>query len=102
MISAAILATKPCAFVPSETIVGVIDVLLCDETGIDVVVEVELRADDLALGQVIRLAAGLALLRGTPVNSIRKVIVCLDHGENLEVACYGSNVELYKIAANRV
>jgi hypothetical protein len=91
-------------YVDSEIEVGVgnIDVLLRDETGNDVVVEVEMRAADQALGQVSRLAAGLALLRGTSADSIRKVIVCLDHGENLDVACHGSNVELYRIAANRV
>ena len=91
-------------FVDSEVDVsiGVIDLLLRDDTGGDVVVEVELRAGDLALGQVSRLAAGLAQFRGTSANPLRKVIVCLDHTKNLEAACRGSNVELYRIAANRV
>jgi hypothetical protein len=85
-----------------EVGVGIIDVLLRDETGGHIVVEVEMRAGDLALGQVSRLAAGYARLLGKAPDAIRRVIVCLDHGENLDVACRGSNVELYRITVNRV
>jgi len=81
---------------------GKIDILLEDECGRITVVEVENFADDFAVGQVCRLAAGYSSQYNTPQDSIRKVLVCLDHSSTLPDTCRGAGVELLRLVLKSI
>jgi hypothetical protein len=80
-----------------ETDAGILDILLKDEHGNHMVVEVETKAKDAAVAQVCRLAAGYAKSINLPLSKIRKAIVCISYEGQLDVTCEGSEVELYQI-----
>jgi len=86
----------------AETGAGVIDLLLRDDAGNDVVIEVETRARDPSVAQVCRLAAGYAKTKNIPLERVRKVIVCLEYEGNLPTTCMGSGVELYEMRLVKV
>ncbi len=77
---------------------GKVDLVMEEEDGEIIIVEVENYADDFAVGQVCRLAAGYSSQSGVPQDSIRKVIVCLDHSSTLPETCRGAGVELFRLA----
>ncbi len=81
---------------------GVADILLQDSEGKTVVVEVETKATETAVAQVSRLAAGYALQEKIPLNQVRKIILCQHFDERTTKACRGANVELYKLATERI
>lgn len=81
---------------------GKIDILMEDESGRIIVVEVENFGDDFAVGQVCRLAAGYSSQYSTPQDSIRKMIVCLDHSSTLPEACRGARVELFQLVLKSI
>lgn len=81
---------------------GVADVLLQDEKGRTVVVEIETNATEMAVAQVQRLAAGFASQNNLPVENLRMVILCQNFDARTAKACQGTNVELYKLVAERV
>jgi hypothetical protein len=76
---------------------GKIDLLMEEEDGGIIVVEAENYADDFAVGQVCRLATGYHSQFDFPQDSIRKVIVCLDHSSTLPETCRGAGVELFRL-----
>ena len=86
----------------TKTEAGIIDLLLKDNAGNDVVVEVETRASDLSVAQVCRLAASYSKSRNIPLERVRKVIVCLEYQGQLATTCEGSEVELYEMRLERV
>jgi hypothetical protein len=83
-----------------EVPAGVVDVLLQDREGTDVLVEVETRARDSAVGQVLRLARSHAEKTGR--NHVRKLIVCQDFDVGLPLACREAGIELFRLVFRRV
>ncbi len=81
---------------------GVADMLLKDEKGRTVVVEIETKATETAVAQVSRLAAGYASQNKLSIEDVRKVILCQSFDEKTAKACRGTNVELYKLTAEKV
>lgn len=76
-----------------ESSAGSIDIILRDREGNDVVVEVETKARDNAVGQVLRLARGYAEQTGK--KSIRKAIVCSSFDAGLPLACKEAEIGLF-------
>jgi hypothetical protein len=81
---------------------GVIDILLRDKNGREVVVEIETNAKDSAVAQVCRLAIGYGIKFKIPLDRIRKVIVCYNYDKNLIKTCKGAGVELFQITTKRL
>jgi len=82
--------------------VGVADLVLRGGDGRIVVVEIKSHADDLAVGQVSRIAVGYAVKEGVDAHRVRKAIVCVTFGRNLVEACRGADIELYKVGMCRI
>ncbi|WP_455364903.1 endonuclease NucS domain-containing protein [[Eubacterium] cellulosolvens] len=76
---------------------GVIDILLRDEGGSIVVVEVETKATDYAVGQVCRLAVGYAADNKIGVETVRKIIVSRNLEGGIKDSAEGAGVELYRL-----
>ena len=81
---------------------GTADVILKDQKGRSVVVEVETHANDFAVGQISRLTAGYASKWNLPQSQVRKAIVCQSFDKNLPEACKEAGIELYKVEIRRV
>ncbi len=81
---------------------GMADVILKDQNGRSIVVEVETHANDFAVGQVSRLTAGYSSKWNLSQSQVRKVIVCHSFDKNLPEACKEAGIELYKIEIRRV
>jgi hypothetical protein len=84
------------------TDVGEIDLLLRDSEERMVVVEVETRANDFAVGQVCRLAIGYSEKSEKPPAALRRIIVCVDFDESVKKTCQGADVELYQISLRKL
>ena len=80
-----------------ETSAGEADVLLRDSHGLYVLVEVEREANDHALGQVLRLAAGFAKTRNLQKEKLRVVIASERKRGAIEDAARWANVEVWTI-----
>ncbi len=91
-------------FLGSEVDVGtgVADMLFRDAEGRSIVVEVETNADDFAVGQVSRLAAGYTSKHNLDPKMVRKVIICQTSTKNLKEAATGVGIELYHVGLNRI
>ena len=76
---------------------GKIDLLLQEEQGEIIIVEVENYADDFSVAQVCRLAAGYSSQFDVPQESLRKIIVCLAYSSTLPETCRGAGVELFQL-----
>ena len=85
-----------------ETEAGEIDLLLKDDKEQKVVVEVETKANDFAVGQVCRLATGYAEKMNIPLEHVRRVIVCVVYEENVKKTCKGADVELFQITVKQL
>jgi len=83
-----------------EVPAGLVDVLLQDREGVDVVVEVETKARDNAVGQVLRLARSHAEQMGK--KHVRKMIVCHDFDVGLPLACKEAGIELFRLSFLKV
>lgn len=83
-----------------ETSVGEADVLLRDAQGLYILVEVEREANDHALGQVLRLAAGFAKTRNLQKEKLRVVIASERKRGAIEEAARWANVEVWTIPKN--
>lgn len=81
---------------------GTADIILKDQKGRSIVVEVETHANDFAVGQVSRLTAGYASKQSLPQTQVRKAIVCQSFDKNLPEACKEAGIELYKVEIRRV
>ncbi len=91
-------------FLGSEVDVGtgVADMVFRDAEGRSIVVEVETNADDFAVGQVSRLAAGYMSKHNLDLKAVRKAIICQTSTKNLKEAAIGVGIELYHLGLNRV
>lgn len=76
---------------------GKIDLLMQEEDGKIIVVEVENYAEDFSVAQVCRLAAGYSSQFSVPPESLRKIIVCLSYSSTLPETCQGAGVELFQL-----
>jgi RecB family endonuclease NucS len=81
---------------------GVVDVLLEDSEGRDVVVEIETKATENAVAQVARLAAGYISQNKLSTNRVRKLILCQHFDKKTVKACQGANVELYRLTVEKI
>ncbi len=80
---------------------GTADIVLKDQKGQSIVVEVETHANDFAVGQVSRLTAGYASKQNLSQSQVRKAIVCQSFDKNLPEACKAAGIELYKVEIRR-
>jgi len=96
------LIEKGMSFVGSnvELTDGSVDLILRDCEGTDVVIEVETRASDQAVGQVLRLANSYASQTGR--SRVRKGIVCILFDAGILSACKEAEVELFRLSFERV
>ena len=96
------LIEKGMSFIGSnvELADGSVDLILRDHEGTDVVIEVETRASDQAVGQVLRLARSYAGQAGR--SRVRKAIVCILLDAGIPLACKEAEVELFHLAFERV
>lgn len=78
------------------------DIIFKDVNDKIVIIEVETDADDFAVGQVCRGAAGYAEKFGLETNDIRKVIVYQSAKSTLKAAALSAGVELYKLELRRI
>jgi len=83
-----------------EVPAGLVDVLLRDREGTDVLVEVETKARDDAVGQVLRLARSHSEKTGK--KHVRKLIVCHDFDTGLPLACKEAGIELFRLSFLKV
>ena len=104
-----ILADDPTAFgrgvktvaVEVSTSTGKIDLLLKDDQGSLIVVEIETRADDFSVAQVGRLAAGYSKDNDIDLGKVRRIVVFRSFDKNLIETARSAGVELYKITLTR-
>lgn len=85
-----------------ETEVGEIDLLLEDSDGRKVVVEVETKANDFAVGQVCRLATGYSEKMNLKFEELRRMIICITYDKNVQKTCKGADVELFQITVKQL
>jgi len=97
-----ILIEKGMKFLGSsvEVPAGLVDIVLQDQEGTDVIVEVETKARDDAVGQVLRLARSYVEQIGK--EHVRKLIVCYDFDVGLPLACKEAGIELFRLKFLRV
>lgn len=91
-----------CLGVEVDVGVGVADLILSGGNGHTIIVEVKSHGDDLAVGQVSRIAEGYIAKEGIDAQMVRKAIVCVTFSKNLVEACRGANIELYQVGLRRV
>jgi len=96
------LIEKGMSFVGSDVELtdGSVDLILRDREGTDVVIEVETRASDQAVGQVLRLARSYASQASR--SRVRKAIVCVLFDAGILLACKEAEIELFRVAFERV
>jgi hypothetical protein len=82
--------------------VGVADLVLKGDDGKSIIIEIKVRADDSAIGQVSRIAEGYSSTQNLQPGQIRKAIVCVDYVKTLIEACKGAKIELYVLGTKRV
>ncbi|MFQ6135176.1 MAG: endonuclease NucS domain-containing protein [Nitrososphaerales archaeon] len=78
------------------------DIVFKDVDDRVVVVEVETHADDFAVGQVSRAAAGYASKYGLDPKEVRKAIVYQSAKSSLKAAALSAGIELYRLELRRV
>ncbi len=78
------------------------DIIFKDKNGKTVIIEIETNADDFAIGQVSRGAAGYAMKYGIDSKDIRKVIVYQSAKNNIKAAALSAGIELYKLELRRL
>ncbi|WP_287585427.1 endonuclease NucS domain-containing protein [Candidatus Borrarchaeum sp.] len=75
---------------------GVIDMVFIDSKENHMLVEIEIKGTDAAIGQVSRFSIPYAKKFGIPHEKIRKAIVCIEISESRIVACKENNIEVYQ------
>ncbi len=76
---------------------GRIDAVFRDRNGNRLLVEIELKANDNAIAQVLRFRIPYSEKFNVPLDRIRLGIVCCDIGERRLKACKGAGIEVYKL-----
>jgi len=84
-----------------STTTGKIDLLLRDDQGGLIVIEIETHATDFSVAQVCRLAAGYSKDHDVELGKIRRVVVCISLDKNLVETARTAGVELYRIILSR-
>lgn len=73
-----------------------IDVVFKDRTNKHVLVEIELKVTDAAIGQVIKFLDPYSQQFGISPKNIRRALVCIDISENRINTCKAEGIEVYK------
>jgi hypothetical protein len=81
---------------------GIADLIMEDERGNRLLIEVETVAGEGAAAQVSRLALGYARSSGIPRSAVRMGIVCIEADDKARRACEALGIELYRIIAKRI
>ena len=91
-------------FVDTEVAVrgAQIDVVFKDKADKHVLVEIELKVTDAAIGQVIKFLEPYSQRFGISPENIRRVLVCVDISENLVNTCKAEGIEVYKFAVRKL
>jgi hypothetical protein len=84
-----------------ESGAGLIDIVFQDSNGKYLLVEVERKADDKPLGQILRLCAAYERKCGLPSDEVRGLIACLRVGESIRSAAKRSGIEIAKLSISR-
>jgi hypothetical protein len=80
---------------------GVIDMVFIDREGNHMLVEIEIKATDSAIGQVNRFPIPYAEKYGIPQERIRKAIVCIEISDSTLVACRETGIEVYQFRVKK-
>lgn len=80
-----------------ESGAGLVDIVLLDEKGKHVLVEIEREASDAALGQILRLCAAYQKKHAIPQNLVRGIIVCSRSHEFVEDAAKRAGIEIWHL-----
>lgn len=80
---------------------GVIDMVFVDSKDSHLLVEIEIKGTDAAIGQVSRFPIPYAKKFSISHEKIRKVIVCVEISESRIVACRENNIEVYQFGIKR-
>jgi len=79
-----------------------IDVVFKDRTAKHVLVEIELKVTDAAIGQVIKFLAPYSQRFGVSPENIRRALVCVDISENHVNICKTEGIEVYKFTLRKL
>lgn len=80
---------------------GVIDIVFIDSKDNHMLVEIEIKGTDDAIGQVSRFPIPYAKKFNISPEKIRKAIVCIDISESRIIACRENNIEVYQFVLER-
>ncbi len=91
-------------FVDTEVAVkgAQIDVVFKDRTNKHVLVEIELKVTDAAIGQVIKFLDPYSQQFRIPPKNIRRALVCVDISENHINTCKAEGIEVYKFTVLKI
>jgi RecB family endonuclease NucS len=80
---------------------GVIDMVFVDSEDNHMLVEIEIRGTDAAIGQVSRFPIPYAKKFRISHEKTRKAIVCIEISESRIIACRENNIEVYQFGIKR-
>lgn len=80
---------------------GVIDMVFIDSNDNHMLVEIEIKGTDAAIGQVSRFPIPYAEKYSIPHEKIRKALICFEISESRIVACKENNIEVYQFVIKR-
>jgi RecB family endonuclease NucS len=80
---------------------GVIDMVFIDIEGNHMLVEIEIKATDAAIGQVSRFPIPYSEKYKIPREKIRKSIVCIEISDSRIVACKENDIEVYQFGIKK-
>ena len=80
---------------------GVIDMVFIDSKDNHMLIEIEIKGTDDAIGQVSRFPIPYAKKFNISPEKIRKAIVCIDISESRIIACRENNIEVYQFVLER-
>ena len=80
---------------------GIIDIVFVDQHGNHMLVEIEIKATDAAIGQVSRFVEGYCKKNKISREKIRKAIICIEISKNVLSACKENEIEVYQFGINK-
>ena len=91
-------------FVDTEVAVkwAQIDVVFKDKAGKHILVEIELKVTDAAIGQVLKFLEPYSQRFDVPPENIHRALVCVDISENHVNICKAEGIEVYKFGVTKL
>ena len=80
---------------------GIIDMVFVDSKDNHMLVEIEIKGTDAAIGQVSRFPIPYAKKFNISHEKIRKAIICIEISESIIIACRENNIEVYQFGIER-